>query len=70
MSNIESNISDPAGTPPLSSDVIVPAIDPEDAIVGDNGIREPDGDGVPIEPDPEEGNSHLPPIHRASTTQS
>jgi len=64
MSNIESNIIDPTGTP-LPPDVIVPEIDPDRDIVGDDGVREPDSDVPPIAPDPEEGRHDLPPIHRA-----
>ncbi|KQT60268.1 MULTISPECIES: hypothetical protein [unclassified Aureimonas] len=69
MSNIEPNIIDPTGIPP-SPDVIVPEIDPEDGGVGDDSIREPDGDHPAIEPDPEEANRGLPPIRRADTTHS
>lgn len=69
MSNIEPNIVDPAGSPPPSPDVIVPEIDPDDGVIGDDSIREPGSDVPAIEPDPEEANRGLPPIRHAGTTQ-
>lgn len=67
MSNIEPNIIDPTGNPPPSPDVIIPEREPEDDIVGDDAVREPDSDVPAIEPDPEEANRDVPPIRRAAT---
>jgi len=53
MSNIDSNIVDPARDVPMPPDSIVPAPDGEH--VGSDAVEEPDDDTLPIEPDPEEG---------------
>ncbi|BDA84542.1 hypothetical protein Sa4125_20840 [Aureimonas sp. SA4125] len=64
MSNIESNIIDPAGNGPPPPDVIPVIDDPGSDHVGSDDISEPN-DVPAIEPDPEEGGRPLPGIRRA-----
>ena len=52
MSNIDSNIVDPARDVPMPPDSIVPDSDGDH--VGSDAVQEPDDYALPIEPDPEE----------------